>query len=73
MMTSETSSGFTLALFRTSLMTNVPRSWRGTLLRAPLNDPVNKIGKTYLLFFVLTEHLILINRISFYIYIYIHI
>lgn len=45
MMTSETSSGFTLALLSTSLMTNVPKSLRGTLIKAPLNDPVNKKAK----------------------------
>lgn len=42
MMTSETSSGFKLALFSTSFMTTAPRSWRGTLLRAPLNEPLDK-------------------------------
>lgn len=39
MMTSDTSSGFTSALFRTSLMTTVAKSEGVTLLSAPLKDP----------------------------------
>lgn len=38
-MTSDTSSGATLALFRTSLMTVEPRSWTGTVDKAPLKEP----------------------------------
>lgn len=43
MMTSETSSGFTPARFRTSLITTEHRSRRGTAERAPLKDPGNKL------------------------------
>lgn len=38
-MTSDTSSGATAALFRTSLMTVEPRSWTGTVDKAPLKEP----------------------------------
>lgn len=39
-MTSETSSGATAALFRTSLMTAERRSRTGTVDKAPLKEPV---------------------------------
>ncbi|TNN64475.1 hypothetical protein EYF80_025326 [Liparis tanakae] len=39
MMTSETSSGFTAARFRTSLITTEQSSGRGTVDRAPFKDP----------------------------------
>ena len=44
-MTSETSSGATAALFRTSLMTVEPRSCTGTVDKAPLKEPRTE-GKT---------------------------
>ena len=44
-MTSDTSSGATLALCRTSLMTVVPRSWTGTVDRAPLKEPMTERGR----------------------------
>lgn len=37
--TSDTSSGATAALFRTSLMTAEPRSYTGTVDKAPLKEP----------------------------------
>lgn len=37
--TSDTSSGATAARFRTSLMTAEPRSWTGTVDKAPLKEP----------------------------------
>lgn len=42
MITSDTSSGFTPARFRTSLITAEHRSLTGTVDRAPLKDPVYK-------------------------------
>lgn len=42
MITSETSSGFTLARFRTSLITAEQRSRRGTVDKAPFKQPVLK-------------------------------
>lgn len=44
-MTSDTSSGATAALFRTSLMTVEPRSWTGTVAKAPLKEP-RREGRT---------------------------
>lgn len=44
--TSETSSGATVALFRTSLMTAEPRSWTGTVDKAPLNEPTKNCGES---------------------------
>lgn len=38
-MTSDTSSGATAALLRTSLMTAEPKSWTGTVEKAPLKEP----------------------------------
>lgn len=43
--TSETSSGATAALFKTSLMTAEPRSWTGTVDKAPLNEPATELWR----------------------------